>query len=165
MSPEYHFSQPITITVYGLPSSEARVKKALKHWFVSARSASAQLGRSGSLGVYKTVKKLDVLNEVEKLFQSLSNATLPTAEQPARIVTELLPHQKQGLCWMLDKERSKVHSLSLSSLCCMCVCVCVCVRVCESCALLGAVSFSPIVSSRHYLHSGERFLCGLCGIC
>ena len=47
----------------------------------------------------------DVADSVEKLGTGEEAlASMPMADQPARVATQLLPYQRQGLAWLLDKE-------------------------------------------------------------
>jgi SWI/SNF-related matrix-associated actin-dependent regulator of chromatin subfamily A3 len=43
--------------------------------------------------------------EVDALFAQLGAQEIAAAEQPASVVTEMLPHQLRGLAWMMDRER------------------------------------------------------------
>jgi SWI/SNF-related matrix-associated actin-dependent regulator of chromatin subfamily A3 len=101
--PSDGFSIPITISVFGMPSQLQDVKKYLKSYFTVRLDGKSNSNSS----IYKRAKKIDVLNEVETLFNSLSNSLLPRAQQSDRITTELMPHQLQGLHWLLEKERSQ----------------------------------------------------------
>ncbi|WEW56604.1 DEAD-like helicase [Emydomyces testavorans] len=42
-------------------------------------------------------------------------ATMPMAECPAALLTELLPYQRQGLAWMLDRESPKLPEVGSNS--------------------------------------------------
>ena len=102
---------PLQIKVYAMSSNEAEVTKLLGGWLRST-SASRQKGVSGDGGsggrsggtAYRKVSNQQVLKEVDQLLAKCNNPDLPMADQPARVATELLPHQRQALLWMQEKE-------------------------------------------------------------
>lgn len=92
------YSIPVTITVFCLPSVQDTVTKMLSGWLT--RRAPSRAGSSGSAArsyggqadeemYQKRVKRAEVTKEVEKLFNTLAQAKLAQAGQPARVVTEV----------------------------------------------------------------------------
>ncbi|KZF23424.1 hypothetical protein L228DRAFT_209965 [Xylona heveae TC161] len=77
---------------------------------VHGTNTSSRFGSASGPGyVTRTVE--EIRNDVIGMFDSLQKSeTLPQMEPDPRIVTPLLPHQKQGLYFMTSKERSRVFS-------------------------------------------------------
>jgi hypothetical protein len=94
-----------------LAANFADVKKRLSSYMKVTNNSSSgnnsnDFGAGGGNYV-RRAKKAEVDQELEKLFNSLSNANLPLASQPQRIETELLPHQLSALHWMQQREGAK----------------------------------------------------------
>jgi SWI/SNF-related matrix-associated actin-dependent regulator of chromatin subfamily A3 len=103
------YTLPIRISIFGLEGDYPTIFKSLSYWFKPDVSRSkGGVAESPGGGVYKRVRKIDVLDECEKLFAQLSNSSLVEAAQPKKVKTELLPHQAQALSWMLEKEKGFV---------------------------------------------------------
>ena len=122
----------ININLYGPKGSAATIGKFLSHKQLYLRTPymvdagcevfnphqpktetvvrTAMLGRSGGLSNgYASRTAEEIRNDVRGMFDSLQKSeNLPEMEPSPFITTKLLPHQKQGLHFMINKEKDRV---------------------------------------------------------
>ncbi|XP_048732232.2 helicase-like transcription factor isoform X3 [Ostrea edulis] len=115
------FSMPVDITLWGKPVHKQQTITRLERSGMKIKVASDSAGVRGDMGslpgsssgfTYGVVSNrrtfltpAEVKNELDKLFESLSEGDKTTLSEPAEAISSsMYKHQKQALHWMIQRE-------------------------------------------------------------
>ncbi|KAH3853554.1 hypothetical protein DPMN_096082 [Dreissena polymorpha] len=120
------FSMPIDLTLWGKPEHHGEAVSKLKgcgYFLTGGSPLSSAVGASLSQGPSNGGQRImqpcqprrtyltpaEVKNELDKVFENIEKGDKTSLAEPAEaIVTQLYPHQKQALNWMIVRENKAI---------------------------------------------------------
>lgn len=110
------FQAPMDVTVLGDPTQQEEISNHLKRAGINLILAKQQTQPSPEWKELLDKSARISFARAQSAFQSLGRlekdlAALPASEQPPSILTPLLPYQKQGLHWMMQREQPQLPSV------------------------------------------------------
>ncbi|XP_052769521.1 helicase-like transcription factor [Mya arenaria] len=117
------YKMPVDLSLWGKPEHQATVVNRLKScgYYLTggshvSPSGAASSSQEAALGTFATIQPrrtyltpAEVKNELDRVFETMKKGDKTTMAEPAQAVcTQLYPHQKQALNWMMVRENNEV---------------------------------------------------------